>query len=102
MIHVDFIKFRLAGSSAWRRCLSTKFPDDPRNLLAAKALGRLANDDSEISPVTMAAIKPFVDGPEFVDAVSAVATSVFFRTRPENLDEFLRLVVAKLTEAEVA
>jgi hypothetical protein len=61
-IHTDFVKYRLSGSSAWRQRLAQKFPDDPRNLLAAKALGKLARDEN-VSTETMAALAPYADTP---------------------------------------
>jgi hypothetical protein len=94
-IHVGFTQYRLAGSSAWRRRLHEKFPDDPRNLHAAKALDELARDN-EVSFETLAALTPYIDKPAFVDAVSLVAREVGFRCRPETIDHFLRIVAAKL------
>jgi hypothetical protein len=94
-IHADFVRYRLAGSSAWRQRLSQKFPDDIRNKHAADALGKLARDDT-VSAETLVALAPYVDKPQFIDAVSVAAKDVFFRSRPETLDDFLRLVLAKL------
>jgi hypothetical protein len=94
-IHADFVRYRLAGSSAWRHRLSQKFPDDLRNKHAADALGKLSRDDT-VSAETLAALAPYVDKPPFIEAVSVAAKDVFFRSRPESLDDFLRLVLAKL------
>jgi hypothetical protein len=78
-IHADFVRYRLAGSSAWRQRLAQKFPDDVRNKHAADAMGTLARDDT-VSAETLAALAPYVDKPLFIDAVSVAAKDVFFRS----------------------
>jgi hypothetical protein len=98
LIHLDFVRFRLAGSEKWRTNLATRFPDDIRNRYAALALGKLARDE-RVSPEILAAIAPHADTPAFIDAVSLAARDVFFRSRPETLDDFLKLVLTKVGDA---
>jgi hypothetical protein len=99
-IHLAFVRYRLAGSEKWRASLAARFPDDIRNTHAAAALGKLASDQ-HVSAETLAAVAPFADSPEFIDAVSAEARNVFFRSRPNSLDDFLRLVLTKLAPEAV-
>jgi hypothetical protein len=81
----------LIGTGQWRQVQAVRFPDDPRNMRAAKALRHLAADASGIPADRWQQLRPFF-GPadqRWRDALTQCTRDVGFRSYPASFAEFL-------------
>ena len=90
------IQSYLSRSASWRRQLARKFPDDPRNILAAVALEQLAGSNATGVGGSLGALAPHLDSRAIYQALSEASRDVGFRRHPESLEAFLKLVLEKV------
>ena len=95
-LHTDYIKSMLGGTARWRRTLATKYPDDPRLLLAAEALQVIARSDPSEVPTHLLDKLHSFPGPEFTTAVRDASRMVGYRRAVFSLTEFVELVLDRL------
>jgi hypothetical protein len=55
---IESIARVLERTSAWRKAISVNFPDDPRNMRAAKTLDQLATDVTNLTDQQWLELKP--------------------------------------------
>jgi hypothetical protein len=81
----------LIGTSQWRQMQAVRFPDDPRNKRAAKALRHLAADASGIPADRWQQLRPLFDPADqrWRDALTQYTRDVGFRAHPHSFAEFL-------------
>jgi hypothetical protein len=95
----------LENTSAWRKKISARFPEDPRNMQAAKGLDKLAADTVNLTDKQWAKLKPHFSSwaPEtWRDALNETAKGVGFRFRAKDLDFFVRGFLMNLPLVSVA
>jgi hypothetical protein len=94
-LYFDAITARILSTATWRRSLVDKFPDDTRNELAAVRLEELADTDtSQVSPDTWEKLD--LENERFSQALNDSCRDIGFRSRPKDLDQFIKGVVARL------
>jgi hypothetical protein len=92
MIHLDYIRAKLASAAMWRATLTMKYPGDLRNGAAYHLLKSLATLPVDLDAETKAKLAEF-HGPEFVTAVQAACREVCFRYEPRTLQEVAERVI---------
>jgi hypothetical protein len=94
LLELDLLKFYITRTATWRRGLSEKFPGDRRNLLAAEMLQGFARTPaSEVDAEVWGKIEPFLASRMSRDAISTAARTVGFSQHPQNLNEFLQILL---------
>jgi hypothetical protein len=86
MIHLDYIRAKLASAAMWRATLTTKYPSDLRNGAAYHLLASLAALPDDLDAETKTKLATF-HGPDFVTAVQTACREVCFRYEPQSLQE---------------
>jgi len=96
---VDCLVRSLERSSVWRRSLSAKFPDDPRNQRAAETLDTLAVQAARMTDEQFALLQPHFSwaSPSWRAAVSTSCRQVGFHNRSKEFDSFARALVHELS-----
>jgi hypothetical protein len=92
MIHVDYIRVKLAAAAMWPANLTNKYPADLRNGAAYNVLKTLAELPDDLEPGTRKQIAEF-HGPGFVAAVQQACREVCFRYEPQTLQEIAERVI---------
>lgn len=72
-----------------------RYPDDPRNAVAAKLLFDLASQADEISDSIWNRLSPFFDPKDshYNEGVSRSCRDVGFRTWPRDFDDFSQTIL---------
>jgi hypothetical protein len=91
----------LEQKSAWRKTITTKFPDDPRNKRASDRLDQLAIEAAEMTDGQYDLLKPFCGwvSVTFRDAASQVARQVGFYHRAKDFSAFVAALVHELSQS---
>lgn len=92
----EVIQFGTRQSARWRHNLSTRFPDDYRNRLAAERLLELATE-AQCSETLLDEV--FGRITNLRPAISAACREIGFRHDVESLDDLLRLMLEQAREA---
>jgi hypothetical protein len=92
---LDHACFTLSKARNWRKQQAIRFPDDPRNAVAAQRLGDLASQADDISDDIWNHISPYFDpkNSHYYEAVSRACRAVGFRTNPRNFDDFAQTIL---------
>ena len=88
---ITSIKASLRQTANWRQTkIARRFPDEPKNLEAAKTLLRLA-DEADLSASDWAIFKPHFNwsSPRWITATNETARMVGFRGRIFDFDDYL-------------
>jgi hypothetical protein len=101
---VEYIIRVLEQKSAWRKSITAKFPDDPRNKRASDRLDQLAVEAAAMTDEQFAALKPYFGWASvtFRDATSQVARQVGFYHRAKDFAAFVAALVNELSHSSVA
>jgi hypothetical protein len=101
---VEYIIRVLEQKSAWRKAITAKFPDDPRNKRASDRLDQLAVEAAGMTDDQFAALKPYFGWASvaFRDAMSQVARQVGFHHRTKDFASFVAALVHELSLSSVA
>ena len=99
----ESLRSSLARSAGWRRGLQTRFPDDPRNKVAATNLDQLASEANHLSDEAWGELQNFYrwDSCEWSDAVSQAARLVGYRN-VRTMGDFVASLVGILTHPVAA
>jgi hypothetical protein len=101
---IESIAKVLEGTSSWRKSLSTRFPDDPRNMRAAKTLDQLAVDVVNLTDEQWSELKPHFGGwasERWRGGLSQTARQVGFHNRAKDVSFFLKVLVQNLSPLSV-
>jgi hypothetical protein len=92
---LDHTSYTLGRASNWRRQQAVRFPDDPRNAVAASRLFDLASQADDISDSIWNPLRPFFNPKDshYSDAVSRSCRDVGFRTNPRDFDDFAQSIL---------
>jgi hypothetical protein len=92
---LDHAAFTAVKASNWRSQQAIRFPDDPRNALAAHRLTDLAAQADDIDENIWNQISPYFDpkNSHYYEAVSRACRAVGFRTNPRNFDDFTQTIL---------
>jgi hypothetical protein len=92
---LDHTSYTLTKGSHWRRLQAIRYPDDPRNAVAAKLLSELASQADDISDPIWNPLRPFFNpkGSHYADAISSSCRAVGFRTNPRTFDDFAQTIL---------
>jgi hypothetical protein len=101
---VEYIIRVLEQKSAWRKSITAKFPDDPRNKRASDRLDQLAVEAAGMTDEQFAALKPYFGWASvtFRDAASQVARQIGFFHRGKDFAGFVAALVHELSQSSVA
>jgi hypothetical protein len=88
----------LSKGGNWRHQLTIRFPDDPRNPIAAARLIDLAFQTDDLCEETWKSIEPLFDtqSRRYNDALDSACRAVSFRTNPRTFDDFVQTVLESL------
>jgi hypothetical protein len=101
---VEYITRVLEQKSAWRKSITARFPDDPRNKRASDRLDQLAIEAAGMTDEQYDALKPYC-GWAFVtfrDTTSQVARQIGFCHRGKDFAAFVAALVHELAKSSVA
>src|SRR5437899_9313405 len=93
---IESIAKVLEGTSAWRKSISARFPDDPRNMRAATTLDKLAVDVINLTDEQWSDLKPHFGGwasEQWHNGLSQIARSVGFHHRGTDFNFFAKVLV---------
>jgi hypothetical protein len=95
----EYIIRVLEHKSAWRKAITAKFPDDPRNERAADRLDQLAVEAAGMTDDQFAALKPYFGWASvaFRDSLSQVARQIGFHHRGKDFASFVAALVRELS-----
>jgi hypothetical protein len=103
---VESITHELRGKANWRKATAVRFPDDhPRNIRAADALDKLADDFSNLTDEQWQLLKPYYGGwhsETWRAGLSLVAKQVGFLHRARDLDSFISILIRQLSQSVAA
>ncbi len=84
-------------SAAWRRSLAARYPDDPRNLIAADELDKLSHADvGTVDPIIWEALAG-VDPKRLRDAINEVSRAITFKFDAYDLTDYFTAVLRQLS-----
>jgi hypothetical protein len=91
----DHTNYSLSKGSNWRRLQMIRYPDDPRNAIAAERLFDLASQADDINDSIWNSLRPYFNPKDthYSDAVSRACRDVGFRTNPRDFDEFAQTIL---------
>jgi hypothetical protein len=102
---IDSIAKVLERTAAWRKAIAVNFPEDPRNMVAAATLEKLAVDVANLTDEQWSALKPHFSGwnsEKWRNTLSQVARSVGFFHRAKDFNFFAKVLVQQLSLSGVA
>jgi hypothetical protein len=96
---VDSIRTICRSTSLWRKCLTVRWPDDPRNARASTLLDQLVGDVAKLSDEQWSALKhPYHWASEgWRDSLNQTARQVGFHHRNGDLDCFIKALLQNLS-----
>ncbi|WFT94385.1 hypothetical protein QA633_40055 [Bradyrhizobium barranii] len=96
---IESISKTLERTSAWRKSLTVRWPDDPRNARASTRLDQLAADVANLTDDQWTALQPYFNwaSENWRDSLSQAARQVGFHNRSGDLDYFIRSLVQNLS-----
>jgi hypothetical protein len=95
----------LEGTSAWRKAIVAKFPNDPRLLKAAATLDQLAIDVTNLTDDHWLSLKPFFGGwhsDNWRAGLNLAVRQIGFHYHVKHLDAFVRTLAYQLSLSSVA
>jgi hypothetical protein len=95
----------LNRTSVWRKSLVAKFADDPRNVLAAATLDKLAINISELTDEQWLELKPYFGGwasESWRKGLSQAARQVGFHHKARDLKAFVNSLIVVMALPRVA
>ena len=98
---IDSISRVLESAASWRRATATRFPDDPRNIKAARTLDKLAADAADLTDEQWAELKPHYggwDSEAWRRGLSQTARQVGFWNRSRDLNAFTKVLVRNCSD----
>ena len=96
---IDNLCGSFTRSATWRRGLQAKYPNDPRNGLAAETLETLAGETNDLTDEAWSELKPFYSSSgKWSDAVSQASRRVEFQRNVRTLPAFVNNLVGILSE----
>jgi hypothetical protein len=89
----------LERTEAWRRTLSIRFQNDPRNLRSAEVLNQLAKDAANLTDDQWLALSPHYNwaSEKWRSALNDTARGIGFHIRTKQFDIFLKALLQRLT-----
>jgi hypothetical protein len=92
---LDHTSYTLSKASNWRRLQAIRYPDDPRNAVAANLLFDLTSQADEISDSIWTRLSPFFNPKDshYNEAVSRSCRDVGFRTWPRDFEDFAQIIL---------
>jgi hypothetical protein len=102
---IDSMIRALESTSAWRKGIVAKFPNDPRLLKAAATLDQLAIDVVDLSDEQFLDLKPFFGGwssDTWRAGLSLTARQVGFHNRAKDLKSFVKILAYQFSLSSIA
>jgi hypothetical protein len=96
---IESIHSVLDRTSTWRKSLTVRWPDDPRNARAAARLDQLAADAANLTDEQWADLKSHYNWASTVwrDTLNQTARQVGFHHRSGDLDYFIKALAHNLS-----
>ena len=98
---IESISKALRRTSAWRRSLIVRWPDDLRNKRAADRLDKLAEDVASLTDAQWVELQPYHgsgwEALAWRDGLNLTARQVGFHFRAGDLDFFVRALIQNLS-----
>lgn len=96
---IESISKILERTSAWRKSLTLRWPDDPRNARAAATLIQLAAEAANLTDEQWATLQPHYNwaSENWRDSLNQTARQVGFHCRSGDLDYFVRVLAQNLS-----
>lgn len=96
---IDSIRNIARSTSAWRKSLTVRWPDDPRNAQAVTLLDQLAANAVNLTDEQWAALQPHFNwaSESWRDGLNQTGRQVGFHNRNGELDYFIRALVQNLS-----
>jgi hypothetical protein len=92
----------LARSSAWRKSLAVRWPDDPRNKRASEKLDKLAVDVLNLTDEQWEALRPFdLESRAWRDGLNQTTRQIGFFHRANDVAHFVAALVQNLSYSSV-
>lgn len=100
---IESIAKDLERTSTWRKALTSRFPEDARNLRAARTLDKLVAEADSLTDEQFCALKPyFAWGSEtWLDALSQTTRQVGFSYRAGDLDYLIKILLRNLSVSKI-
>jgi hypothetical protein len=94
----------LKSTSAWRKVTSARFPDDARNVKAAKILDRLAVEAVNLTDAQWLELFPYFGwaSETWRNGLNQTARQIGFCHRAGDLDVFVKILIQNLSVSCVA
>ncbi|MDH2341549.1 hypothetical protein [Bradyrhizobium sp. SSUT77] len=96
---IESISKTLERASAWRKSLTVRWPDDPRNARAYTRLDQLAADVASLTDDQWATLRCHYNwaSESWRDGLNQTARQVGFHHRIGDLDYFIKVLVQNLS-----
>ena len=90
-----YLSRQLIATGQWRRTQASRWPHDPRNEQATKALWRLATGPNEINDDQWRQLKPLYNPRDshWCEAVARCSRDVGFRSNPESFADYVGTII---------
>jgi hypothetical protein len=90
-----YLSRQLIATGQWRRTQASRWPNDPRNEQATKALSRLSADANEINDNQWGQLKPLYKPRDnrWCEAVARCSRDVGFRSNPESFADYVQTII---------
>jgi hypothetical protein len=94
----------LKSTSAWRKVTSARFPDDTRNVKAAKILDRLAVEAINLTDAQWLELSPYFGwaSETWRNGLNQASRQIGFFHRAGDLDVFVKILIQNLSVSCVA
>ena len=101
---IESLTGRLKSTSAWRKATSARFPDDTRNVKAAKTLDRLAAEAINLTDAQFLELSPYFGwaSEAWRNGLNQTSRQIGFFHRAGDLDVFVKILIQNLSASCVA
>jgi hypothetical protein len=101
---IESLTSALKSTSAWRKVTSARFPDDTRNVKAAKILDRLAVDAINLTDTQWLALSAYFGwaSQTWRNGLNQTSRQIGFCHRASDLDIFVKILIQNLSASCVA
>ena len=83
----------------WRKAMTIRWPDDPRNVRASKLLDQLALDAADLTDTQWAMLQPYYGwtSETWRNCLNETGRQIGFFHRADNLSHFVKALVQNLS-----